>query len=209
MQTQKMVQTLRRRLRGQLPGWDAQSNMATRVHREARIKPPSKSRKAGVMILLYPDNGQLWIPLIKRPVYEGVHSGQMALPGGKVEETDKDIVDTAVRETEEEIGVSVDRKQIVGTLSDLYIPPSNMMVTPILSIAHQKPVYQPDPSEVAGIFDIKLDDLLDPGNRQEVEVGRFNDTPLEAPAFMISNKVIWGATAMMLSEFLYIIQELD
>lgn len=209
MKIEKIAQALRNRLQNELPGWQAQSNMATRVHREARIKPPAVTRKAGVMILLYPDKDQLWMPLIQRTTYRGVHSGQMALPGGKIDPEDDDITETALRETREEIGVDVKRDQVLGILSDLYIPPSNIMVTPIVAMISQKPTYQPEPSEVADTFDISLEDLLKPEHVSELEVARFNDTPLEAPAFVIRERIIWGATAMMLSEFLHIAQELD
>lgn len=209
METEKIARFLETRLQNNLPGWLAQRHMATQVHREARIKPPKASRKAAVLILLYPHQHQLWMPLIKRPVYQGVHSGQMALPGGKVEPTDEDIVDTALRETREEIGVALRREQVLGILTDLYIPPSNITVTPVIAMIDQKPIYKPDPSEVAATFDISLNELQQPGNITELEVGRFNETPLDAPAFVIRKKIIWGATAMMLSEFLEIIKELD
>lgn len=209
MKTEKIAQALRNRLENELPGWQAQCQMATRVHREARVKPPDVTRKAGVMLLLYPDAGQLWMPLIKRTTYRGVHSDQMALPGGKIDPEDQDITETALRETREEIGVSVARDQVLGILSDLYIPPSNIMVTPVVAMISHKPSYQPEPSEVADTFDISLEDLQNQEHRSELEVARFNDTPLEAPAFVIRERIIWGATAMMLSEFLHIIQELD
>jgi 8-oxo-dGTP pyrophosphatase MutT (NUDIX family) len=209
MKINKFAQALKNRLNQDLPGWLAQSLMASEMHREARIIPPQISRKAGVLILLFPHQDQLWMPLIQRTVYRGVHSGQMALPGGKVEPHDEDIIDTAIRETREEIGVKVDRKQVLGQLSDIYIPPSNITVSPVLAFMSGKPSYLPEPSEVAGIAEISVQALQNPENVKIGEVGRYNDLPLEAPAFHINERVIWGATAMMLSEFLYIIRELD
>lgn len=204
-----MIQALEERLQYPLPGWQAQRKMATHVHREARLTPPQNSRKAGVLLLLYPRADQWWVPLILRPTYRGIHSGQMALPGGKVEKVDTDIIATALRETHEEIGVQVGRTQVLGTLSDIYIPPSNISVTPVLAVQQDEPTYRPDPAEVAEVIDIRLYDLQDPANLAVREVGWINRAPLHAPAFKIKERVIWGATAMMLSEFLHIVQDLD
>lgn len=204
-----MILALEQRLKRALPGWQAQRVMATHVHQEARLKPPQNSRKAGVLMLLYPGEGRWWVPVIRRSTYRGIHSGQMALPGGKVEAKDTDIIATALRETHEEIGVEVGRNQVLGTLSDIYIPPSNIIVTPVLAVQPVKPAYQPEPNEVAEVVDIQLNDLLDAKNMAVLEVGSGKRAPLHAPAYMIREKIIWGATAMMLSEFLHIVRELD
>ena len=204
-----LKQSLQQRLRQDLPGWHAHRTMATDVHKEARYHPPEDSRRAGVLMLLYPNVNEWWFPLILRPTYCGVHSGQMALPGGKVESVDRDIVATALRETHEEIGVRVRRGQVLGTLSDIYIPPSNITVTPVLAVGGVAPDYLPDPDEVAEVVDIQLEDLQNPDNLAMRKVGWINRAPLKAPAFKIKERIIWGATAMMLSEFLHIIQELD
>ncbi len=200
---------LRQSLQQGLPGWKAHQVMATQVHEQARRQPPQNSRKAGVLMLLYPHAGHWWIPLILRPNYPGIHSGQMALPGGKVEDVDADIVATALRETHEEIGVQVQREQVLGILSDIYIPPSNISVTPVLALIEEVPAYLPDPGEVAEVVDIRLKDLKNPTNLSVREVGWINRAPLRAPAFKIKERIIWGATAMMLSEFLHILPELD
>ena len=203
-----LSESLRNRLQQKLPGWQAHLKMATEYHRSARIQPPTDTRKAGVLILLYADGGDIWMPLIQRPIYQGVHSGQMALPGGKVEQTDLDIIDTALRETHEEIGVKVLRSAVLGKLSDIYIPPSNMTVTPVIATTLTRPKYTREVSEVAKILDIALSQLKDTKNMTSCEVGRYDDKPLSAPAYVLSDKVVWGATAMMLSEFLHILDEL-
>lgn len=203
-----LKQALHQRLQQDLPGWHAHRLLATDVHKEARYEPPEGSRRAGVLMLLYPKANEWWLPLILRPIYRGVHSGQMALPGGKVEPTDQDIVATALRETQEEIGVQVKRGQVLGTLSDIYIPPSNITVTPVLAVGGV-PDYLPDPDEVAEVVDIRLEELKNPDNLAMRKVGWINRAPLKAPAFKIKERIIWGATAMMLSEFLHIVQELD
>ncbi|WPP51359.1 NUDIX hydrolase [Catalinimonas niigatensis] len=200
---------LKNRLDKGLPGWQAHLRMSTSVHQNARISPPQRTRKAAVLILLFPNQDEWWLPLILRPTYDGVHSGQMALPGGKVEPEDQDLIATALRETYEEIGVRVDRDQVVGVLSDLYIPPSNITVTPVLAICSQVPRYYPDPNEVAGITEVSIYDLQHPENYLIKEIQVFNGSLLKAPSFQIQGKTIWGATAMMLSELLFIMKEID
>ncbi len=200
---------LRQSINDGLPGWQSHLKMSTIVHQQARIKPSTNTRKAAVLILLFPSQQEWWLPLILRPTYEGVHSGQMALPGGKVEPEDQNIFDTALRETYEEIGVKVSREQVIGTLSDLYIPPSNITVSPVLAVIDHQPQYYPDPTEVAGITEVTLSSLQQAENYLQKDVTTFNGAVLKAPAFYIQGKIIWGATAMMLSELLDIIQEIN
>jgi len=202
-------QALANRLQYPLPGWAAQQRMASPMHRQARVKTPENTRRAGVLILLFQQEDHLVIPLIRRPVYPGVHSGQIAFPGGKAELQDQDIIDTALRETWEEIGVEVARPQVLGLLSDMYIPPSNITVSPVLAWTDRTPEYLPDPAEVADVIPITLADLRDPSKQKMTQVSRFDDSPLIAPAFFVQKEVIWGATAMMLSELLHIFSELD
>ncbi|WKN30499.1 CoA pyrophosphatase [Porifericola rhodea] len=209
MNLEELSTSLKYRLEKGLPGWQAHTRMSTQVHRNARVKVPSHTRRAAVLMLLYYDEGELWIPLIRRPDYDGVHGGQMALPGGKVEAEDKDIIATALRETHEEIGVYVQRNQVVGPLSNLYIPPSNITVTPVLAITNDKPTYQADPLEVAEITDVSMNALQNPENYSLKKVPIYTGGIVQAPAFQILGKTIWGATAMMLSELLHIFEELD
>lgn len=201
------IHTLRERLQQPLPGWSAQSRMATEVHRKARALPRTDARRAGVLILLFPRAQQLHLPLILRTVYYGVHSGQVALPGGKVEAQDRDLIDTALRETQEEIGISVERTQVLGLLSELYIPPSNMQVTPVVAYQSELPVYRPDPSEVDAVFDTAIEALSDTQNRTVTQVQVAGRNWMEAPAFQAEGKIIWGATAMILSELLEVLRE--
>ncbi len=202
------IQALANRLKKPLPGWNAHSQMATQVHRNARVLPKPNARVAAVLMLLFPHHRQLHLPLILRPTYEGVHSGQMALPGGKVEPQDEDLIATALRETEEEIGVRVDRNQVLGQLTDLFIPPSNIVVTPIVAYYPEEPVYVLDPLEVADIANIPLEALMHIPNQIVTQVKVTGGFTLEAPAFKINDKIIWGATAMMLSELLGVFDEI-
>ena len=207
--TEELITALKAQLQHPLPGWDAQQRMATETHRSARLRPPTSARQAGVLILLYPGSQQkLYFPLIQRPTYDGAHSGQIAFPGGKVEAQDQDIIDTALRETQEEIGVTVTRSQVLGRLTDLYIPVSRIIVSPVVAYTDKVPLYEPDPFEVAATLDVSAYDFLQSQN-QSVQTITVRGFTLDAPSYMIQNQVIWGATAMILAEFFAVLQEIS
>ncbi len=207
--TDNLRDELQERLRQPLPGWQAQQRMATKMHRDSRHRIPPDALHAGVLILLYSGAGQeLAFPLIRRPQYDGAHSGQIAFPGGKVELEDQTIVNTALRETKEEIGVSVDSAQVVGQLSDLYIPVSRFVVTPVVAFAKTPPTYQPEPAEVAEVLDMSVQAFFNPDNQSTRQISA-RGVSLQAPAYLINKEVIWGATAMILAEFFEILQEIN
>lgn len=151
------------------------------------------------MILFYLENGVFKIPLIQRPLYDGTHGGQISLPGGKMELEDESLKRTALRETQEEIGVKLIDIEVIGELSQIYIPPSNFFVKPFVGIISYVPEFFPDEKEVAEIITIELDDIFNDQNITkkviETRYGKFNTT-----VFLINGKVIWGATALMLAE---------
>ncbi|MEK6481251.1 CoA pyrophosphatase [Catalinimonas sp. 4WD22] len=209
MEIDSIKKLLTERIARSLPGWEAHLKMSTHMHKNARLTPPRHTRRAAVLILLFVQDNQLWMPLIQRPIYDGVHSGQMALPGGKHEPQDTDLIATALRETHEEIGVKVDRKFVLGELSKLYIPPSNITVSPILAMIENQPSYLPDPLEVEDITEVSVNALQAPENYDVKDIKIYDGRVLEAPSFQIRGKTIWGATAMMLSELLFLLNELD
>lgn len=143
---------------------------------------------------------------IRRGEYVGIHSGQMAFPGGRYEESDSDLRETAMREVEEELGIPRDSYEIIGHLSDLYVPPSNFLVRAYVAYTHQRPAYQPDPREVQEVIEVNLSHFL---NHENVKVKDFpahnsvNNT--SAPYYDVDGVVIWGATAMMLRELVDLI----
>jgi len=190
-----------------LPGLASQLKMASmrRLTRDGRMAYPEGARKAGVLILLYPDEGVAKIVFMKRNEYPGVHSGQISFPGGGHEPGDADTVSTALREAEEETGIERESVQIIGTLSELFIPPSNFLVTPVVAYTLSKPEFQPDPQEVQQLLEIPLDAFLDKNVKQEKEIDVFPALTMKVPCYFIDGHVIWGATAMMLSEFLDLI----
>jgi 8-oxo-dGTP pyrophosphatase MutT (NUDIX family) len=163
-------------------------------------------RESAVLILLYEEQGELKFPIIQRPEYDGVHSRQMALPGGSTEIQDKNLWRTAIRETEEEIGVDADRIEQVGSLSEVYIPPSNFLVKPFLGIFHGIPRFKADPTEVDGLYPVPLDEIKTRILRREsIHIPRFNGTS-KVTCFYLAKKLVWGATAMILNEFHHVVR---
>lgn len=163
-------------------------------------------RLASVMLVLYYIDNELHLPFIVRPNYDGVHSGQVAFPGGKMEETDPSAVHTAIRETYEEIGVVVAPEQVLGTMPKIYVVPSNMLVTPVIAYLDSKPEFVIDHNEVAKVLEIKISDLLNPDNHSKRQVIMPNNIKMNFPSFLVQGEEIWGATARMLSEFFKLIR---
>lgn len=168
----------------------------------AAMQPYSEQsiRKAAVLILLYPKNGLTHFTLIKRPTYDGTHSGQIALPGGKWEETDSSIIDTALREAKEETNIEENKVQVISRLTEIFIPPSNFKVTPVLATSTSTPNYIADEIEVESILEVALSDLLDQSNQLEKEMTFKNGITMNTPYFQLNKEVVWGATAMILNE---------
>ncbi|MCG2634733.1 MAG: CoA pyrophosphatase [Gammaproteobacteria bacterium] len=193
---------------GPLPGRSAQATMSPRrmaAQQVDRWDPPALHRKAAVLLLLYPGAAGTTIVLIRRPQYEGVHSGQIALPGGAWE-TGESLLQTALREAEEEVGVDPAGLRVLGGLSQLYIPVSNFNIHPFVAVAERQPVFQPDPIEVAEIIQVPLGHLLHPDSRGESERDLRSWGPTLVPHIDAEGHVIWGATAMILAEFLNLLE---
>jgi 8-oxo-dGTP pyrophosphatase MutT (NUDIX family) len=208
MEFREFIESTRLKLRKPLPGMDSQLKMASmrRLIKNGNIVVPADVRKGGVLALFYPSAGRTCMVFIKRAEYPGVHGGQISFPGGGWEMSDKDMIDTALREAEEEIGV--DRSSVIpiGKLSDLFIPPSNFLVTPVVGYTLERPDFRPDPDEVDLILEFFLDDILDDSNILEKEITIFPSIKLTVPCFYLSGNVIWGATAMMLRELIDVIR---
>jgi 8-oxo-dGTP pyrophosphatase MutT (NUDIX family) len=149
---------------------------------------------------MYPFRDKSWLVFMKRNEYDGPHSAQVSFPGGAREEKDLSLEWTALRETREELGIT-DHIEILGSLTGLYIPVSNFRVKPYVGWITDKPAFNPDPSEVQYLIEASLNDLLDPAIRDSETIFRHGKT-IEAPYFRVGEEKIWGATAMILSEFL-------
>lgn len=172
-----------------------------------RFEHATAPKPGGVMILLYEEGGTIKFPLTKRHDYLGTHGGQISLPGGK-SELGESMIDTALRETEEEIGVDRARVEVIGTLSEFFVIPSNFMVTPVVGYLKAGAKFRPDPKEVVRIIHGSLSELILPDAVKTKEIVAANVFPLMAPHFEIEGEVVWGATAMILNEFRIVLQNL-
>lgn len=157
-------------------------------------------KKAAVMMLFYPKKSQTHLALILRNSYNGVHSSQIAFPGGKVEPEDLNLSETAIRETHEEIGVHPTEIIVIRPFTEVYIPPSNFMVFPFFGYSQNELVFKLQEDEVAGIVELPLKDFLDDKNIVTNSIKTSYAESIEVPGFLIDKHFIWGATAMMLSE---------
>ena len=162
--------------------------------------------RAAVLIHIYPSyNGQLSFVLIERNKYPGFHSGQISFPGGKYEDNDKDLFATALREANEEVAIQKSTVEYIRTLSKVFIPPSNFIVTPFLSYGSFRPDLIPDRSEVSEIIEFPLNYLFETGISMTRLINSSKNS-VEVPCFKYNQKIIWGATAMILFELKTIIQ---
>ncbi|MFV0540617.1 MAG: NUDIX hydrolase [Aestuariibaculum sp.] len=173
--------------------------------RQEELKQYTQAKKtakeAAVLALFYPDKeNRTRFILILRKTYNGVHSAQIGFPGGKVETEDLSLKDTAIRETFEEIGVSVTNIKVVQALTEVYIPPSHFNVFPFLGICPQTPTFTKQDDEVEDIIEVDLTELLDDSSVVNKKRSTSYSQAVTVPAFFLKNQIVWGATAMMLSE---------
>lgn len=171
----------------------------TYLEKEIIAKKASPAIECAVIVLLFQEQEEYYLTLIQRPMYEGTHGGQIAFAGGKKDANDKNLLHTAIRECEEEIGVIITEQHILGALSDIYIVPSHSLVTPFVTFLPQKPTYQPAPREVAYMIEIKLQDFLNPAYQSMQSIKVAENKELKLPAYHINGHTIWGATGRMIS----------
>lgn len=208
MEFSRIIPQLKRGLSFPLPGKKAQIEMSPLPIDSARFSTslPDNYRKGAVLILFYPEGDQAFFPLIKRPEYEGVHSGQIALPGGKMDLEDKDEVDTALREAWEEVGIQPAHVNILGQLSTLFIPASNFLISPIIGFSENKPNFVAQEREVSKIIPTAVKTFYEPTTRKRKLLTFSVNYRLDTPYFEIENEIVWGATAMILNELLQILE---
>ena len=203
MDFQEFLKHVPKLIDADLPAFESHLKMAP-LERLESLKNSNISdknpRNAAVMMLFYPKNNNTHLVLIVRNSYEGVHSAQIAFPGGKYELDDENFAVTALRETHEEVGIQPDKIEIVKAFTELYIPPSNFMVYPFLGISKEELVFIPQPSEVANIIELPLSVFLDDALVVETILSTSYADNITIPAFKIDGHVVWGATAMMMSE---------
>ncbi len=202
MRLHDIVNIIANKLQDPLPGASAHESMRAIPVGEVRPRFDHKipPRQGSVLILLYEENGLVKFPLIKRAEYVGTHSGQISLPGGKAEEGE-DVYQTALRETEEEIGIHTSQINVLGRLTDFFVIPSNFVVTPVIGFIDHHPLFVPDTFEVAKILNADLSQLINDESILEKEIIAGGQFRLLAPHFEVEGEIVWGATAMILNEF--------
>lgn len=197
----EFIDKLKEQIEKGLPGWEAQRRMAPAEREQSRYvrKANGTSRESAVLIWLYPEEGKVYLRLIVRAEF-GVHSGQVAFPGGQVEPNDDSLWSTALRESKEEIGLNPDKIAQVGSLTPLYIPPSNFWVHPFIGTGVKSESDNISIAEVQHYFDVNIMQLLEPSLKHEKLINRGDGGQIVAPFYNLHGYTVWGATAMILSE---------
>jgi 8-oxo-dGTP pyrophosphatase MutT (NUDIX family) len=191
-------------LAGRLPGQEGQVRMSPRPR--FGWKPgqlPDDARHGGVLLLLFPISGAPHVVLTVRDSALPHHAGQVSLPGGAIE-PDESIDEAALREAHEEIGLDPGVVRIIGGLSPLHVPVSGYVLHPRVGLASERPVLRPDMREVARIIEAPLERLRNPATLG-LETRHYRNRPVEVPYFAMHGEKVWGATAMVLSEFLCVL----
>ncbi len=197
----------------ELPGREIQYSMAHGVRKVwlENYKTPENPKLSATLTLLYPKNDELHIVLMQRVVHKkDRHSGQVSFPGGKAEEDDVNLEATALREAQEELGINPAKVQVLGQMTEVYIPVSNFLVQPFVGFTNEIPDFQAQPTEVYEIIETPLSILLNPDNHKKTDLKLPNGMQLkQVPYFDVFGKVVWGATAMMLKEFITVIESIE
>ena len=189
-----------------LPGVQSHLELApkNRIQLLKKHKLNLKTHDAAVSLCFYPDlTNNVILPLILRNKYDGVHSNQISLPGGKKEDVDLDLIETSKRETFEELGIKKENMNFQFKLTDIYIPPSNFLVRPYIFIVYDTPLLNPNHHEVVKVIKPNLKSLM----KLNIQYGYINEKKKECPFFLIENHIVWGATAMILNEFLSLFKQ--
>lgn len=205
MDWQTFIHSVKAKTGVPLPGMAAQYKMAHINRPPGDLEIPSNAREASVLMLIYPDGEQASTVFIKRAGkdHRDRHKGQISFPGGKREMIDRDLSDTALRETEEEIGVPAHSVQLLSPLTPLYIPVSNFLVHPFVGFRHEKPKFILQTEEVEDVIEIPLNHFRSPTTLYHTDIPVHNGIILKnVPCYDLNGTVLWGATAMILSEFL-------
>lgn len=202
---------LRQALAGELPGEKAHSRMMSyqRPDVSEAMKTVKNVRYGSVLVLLYIHKNEIYTSLMLRPAYNGVHSAQISFPGGS-QETGETPKEAALRESHEELNIDPKGVKIIGRLSQVFIPPSRFLVTPFVGYTKQRPDFIPDPIEVDQLIEVPLLRLFDDAieSQQKIELPN-RGVNILVPCFALDDFVVWGATAMMISELKHIYQELE
>ena len=200
------IERLKNRLLEKLPAHESHSKvMQHRKSLDQLGELPQGARRSAVLILLYPTNEELHTVFILRQSYKGVHSGQIGLPGGKVEPEDISLRDTALREANEELNIQREELELLGELSPLYVPPSNFVIHPFVAFQQNRPEFVPQEREVAAIIEYPIKELLGEEKLIDTTVEVINGK-LKVKGFNLQEKILWGATAMIIQELIDVLE---
>ncbi len=212
MEESDFLSQFKKELSNNLPGEAAHQKMApiNRPLSSFALKEAKNIRESAVVIVLFRKNNEIHCILTQRQEYEGNHSGQISFPGGKKDDSDFNLEATARRECFEEIGIPIDSGVLLGQLTDVYVPVSSFKVSPFVIFHYELPPLIRNEREVAEIIDFPLFDLKKEELIARMEVPLTNGVNLKnIPYFKLSNKKVWGATALILSEIKEILLSID
>lgn len=196
------TEKIRPQIAGKLPGSLAHAKMASARRKKLihELPVPAEAKKSAVLILFYMKNEEIHTTLMRRSSYDGTHSGQISFPGGKKDPEDLNLEKTALRELNEEVGINPNKISILGSISELYIPPSNFLVRPYLGFTKKEFTYEPDPREVDEVIEMPLSLIFEEKTIKEGLIELSTGFKVKAPYFDVYGNIVWGATAMILSE---------
>ena len=198
---------LRFALSQSLPGEKAHGLLLPPGRKLKPVTSDTSVYQSGVLLTLFPDNGELFTCFIRRPETMKNHAGQISFPGGRQEKQDPDLIATALRESQEEVGLIPSEIDILGRLSPLYVPVSNFFISPVVGWSDSKPGFQINHNEVDDLILVPVNELLAPDAIQTTTI-ETNQGSREVPCFRFNGHIIWGATAMIFSEFREILKKM-
>lgn len=183
-------------------GLEAQFKLAPKMRKQysQEFIEANNPKKAAVLALFYPDlNNETCFLLTKRASYNGTHSAQISFPGGKFDTKDSSLRTTAIRETYEEVGIQIENNDIFKKMTNVFIPPSNFIVTPYLAFSNEQLIFTKN-HEVEETIEVYLKDLLNENAISSSILATSYAKEMTVPCFKLNNYIVWGATAMMLNE---------
>ena len=209
-----MIQKLQKRLEGKLPGIKSWNRMAVKSRKGESIESESlqkyrdwiskdkrsNMRKAAVLIGLFKKNDEWCFSLIRRPMNEKNHPGQIALPGGAMEKNET-LMNTALREAFEEVGINPEDVEIIGQLTPIPVPVSEYLIYPFVGVIDYEPEWVLNEDEVEELLILKMSELISSDNGY-TEMWNLRGNRVEVPIFKVMNETVWGATAAVLSELI-------
>lgn len=210
MKIEELAERIKERMTSSLPA-DLSHQKLFSYKREGVEEVLSKNqhKDSAVLLLLYPRFKEPHVVFMLRPIYNGTHSGQICFPGGRKETTDQDLWQTATREAYEELKIIKSEVQQIGELSPVYVPPSNFLIRPFLAYSHNRPRFHPDKREVQEVIEIPLSELRKKETLRNAKIVVQQRGELEVKGFHFGGRFIWGATSMILMEFLDVLEEVE